>query len=101
MVLLVDGLGKRKKNNMNDEDQRKPLACRKYRRALVSLASAWLATALGAAWLAGQRAGIYPDRAAFAQTWALEHQFTPSMSAQTRDAKYARWQSAVQATMAF
>ncbi|MEM9248554.1 MAG: glycerol kinase GlpK [Pseudomonadota bacterium] len=58
-------------------------------------------TALGAAWLAGQRAGIYPDRAAFAQTWALEHQFTPSMSAQTRDAKYARWQSAVQATMAF
>lgn len=28
-------------------------------------------TALGVAWLAGSRAGIYPDQRAFAANWAL------------------------------
>ncbi|MEL7092972.1 MAG: FGGY-family carbohydrate kinase, partial [Pseudomonadota bacterium] len=56
-------------------------------------------TALGAAWLAGMRAGVYPDRAGFAATWARDVQFTPSMDAETRDARYARWSRAVQATM--
>ena len=57
-------------------------------------------TALGAAWLAGWRAGLYPDMEGFAQNWALEHRFEPSMDDPTRDAKYAGWKRAVAATMA-
>ena len=56
-------------------------------------------TALGAAWLAGMRAGVYPDQAAFAQTWALERTFAPEMAGETRDARYALWQKAVAATL--
>src|SRR6056297_409945 len=48
-------------------------------------------TALGAAWLAGMQAGVYPDQAAFAREWALEHRFTPAMDAPTREAKYEGW----------
>ena len=58
-------------------------------------------TALGAAWLAGSRAGLYPDMDGFAATWALERSFEPSMSAEDRDRKYAAWQRAVKATMSF
>lgn len=58
-------------------------------------------TALGAAWLAGSRAGIYPDMDGFAETWALERSFEPSMSSEDRDRKYAAWQRAVSATMSF
>ncbi len=56
-------------------------------------------TALGAAWLAGMRAGVYPAMDEFARTWALDRRFTPAMDASTRDARYARWQRAVQATL--
>jgi glycerol kinase len=56
-------------------------------------------TALGAAWLAGMRAGVYPDRNGFAQTWARERRFEPKMDAARRDTKYALWKRAVQATM--
>ena len=56
-------------------------------------------TALGAAWLAGSRAGIYPDMDGFAQNWALEHRFEPSMDDAKRDEKYAGWKRAVAATM--
>lgn len=56
-------------------------------------------TALGAAWLAGMRAGLYPDQAGFAASWALERRFEPGMDASTRAAKYARWQKAVAATL--
>ncbi|MEX5727769.1 glycerol kinase [Rhodovulum iodosum] len=55
-------------------------------------------TALGAAWLAGMQAGIYPDRDEFAKTWALDRRFEPAMDDATRDAKYARWQAAIAAT---
>ncbi|MBO6854865.1 MAG: glycerol kinase GlpK [Marivivens sp.] len=58
-------------------------------------------TALGAAWLAGSRAGIYPDMDGFAETWALERSFEPSMNSEDRDRKYAAWQRAVSATMSF
>ncbi len=58
-------------------------------------------TALGAAWLAGMKAGVYPDQAGFAETWALDRKFEPKLSDADRDAAYARWQRAVQATMAF
>lgn len=56
-------------------------------------------TALGAAWLAGMRAGIYPDQAGFAATWKLDRQFTPLMQPEARDAAYGRWQRAVQAVI--
>ena len=56
-------------------------------------------TAVGAAWLAGMRAGFYPSQAEFAATWALERRFEPDMAADQRDPKYARWQRAVAATL--
>ncbi|MFO1176477.1 MAG: glycerol kinase GlpK [Paracoccaceae bacterium] len=57
-------------------------------------------TALGAAWLAGMQAGLYPDAEGFARTWARDRRFDPAMDAATRTARYARWRRAVQATMA-
>ncbi|NEX47727.1 glycerol kinase GlpK [Pseudotabrizicola algicola] len=56
-------------------------------------------TALGAAYLAGLQAGLCDAPEAFAQGWALERRFEPKMDEATRDAKYARWGRAVQATM--
>ncbi|WP_377192166.1 glycerol kinase GlpK [Ruegeria meonggei] len=58
-------------------------------------------TALGAAWLAGMRAGVYPDQQGFSETWALDQRFEPVLSADERDAAYTRWQRAVSAAMAF
>ena len=55
-------------------------------------------TALGAAWLAGMRAGVYPDKDGFAATWAREARFDPQMPDTERTAGYARWQRAVAAT---
>jgi glycerol kinase len=56
-------------------------------------------TALGAAYLAGMKAGHYPAPEAFAKNWSLERRFAPGMSAQARDAKYAGWQDAVRRTL--
>ncbi|QMU58426.1 MAG: glycerol kinase GlpK [Boseongicola sp.] len=56
-------------------------------------------TALGAAWLAGMRAGIYPDQQGFAKNWALETRFEPAMDEADRAAKYDLWKKAVAATM--
>ena len=56
-------------------------------------------TALGAAWLAGMKAGVYPDQEGFAKTWALERQFSPTMDYDARSAKYARWRDAVKRTL--
>jgi glycerol kinase len=58
-------------------------------------------TALGAAWLAGMQAGVYPNSDGFAKMWALDRRFTPEMAEADREAAYARWQRAVQATMMF
>jgi glycerol kinase len=58
-------------------------------------------TALGAAWLAGQRAGLYPDQAGFAANWALDKTFSPLMAEEDRARKYADWKRAVAATMSF
>jgi glycerol kinase len=58
-------------------------------------------TALGAAWLAGHRAGLYPDQAGFAESWALENKFQPAMAEETRDRKYAAWKRAVAAAQTF
>ena len=56
-------------------------------------------TALGAAWLAGQRAGVYPAMDEFAATWALERKFEPTLDEALRTQRYARWGRAVQATL--
>ncbi|MBF9048863.1 glycerol kinase GlpK [Roseobacter sp. HKCCD9010] len=56
-------------------------------------------TALGAAWVAGMRAGIYPDQQGFAATWALDRQFEPAMSTEVREARYAGWKDAVARTL--
>ena len=55
-------------------------------------------TALGAAWLAGMRAGVYPNMDGFAAKWARAARFEPEMDADARNNAYARWQSAVAAT---
>lgn len=57
-------------------------------------------TALGAAWLAGQRAGIYPDMEGFAREWALDRRFETQMDEAARE-KYGAWRRAVQATLQF
>ncbi|MAQ84997.1 MAG: glycerol kinase [Maritimibacter sp.] len=56
-------------------------------------------TALGAAWLAGMRAGVYPGQDEFAKTWALDRQFEPARDDDWRDRRYAAWKRAVKATM--
>lgn len=56
-------------------------------------------TALGAAWLAGSHAGIWPDADGFAENWALERRFAPTMDAALRDRKLAGWKSAVRRTL--
>ncbi len=58
-------------------------------------------TALGAAWLAGMKVDALPGQEEFAKTWALDQQFTPVMSADHRADRYAAWQRAVHAAMAF
>jgi glycerol kinase len=57
-------------------------------------------TALGAAWLAGHKAGVWPDAAGFASLWKLDRGFEPAMAAPARARKYAGWRRAVDAVLA-
>jgi glycerol kinase len=52
-------------------------------------------TALGAAYLAGMQAGMYPEPEAFARSWSLERRFEPCMGAARRAEKYRGWKDAV------
>ncbi len=56
-------------------------------------------TALGAAWLAGSRAGVWPKASDFAKTWLLERRFKPRMDRKTRAAKLKGWRDAVSRTL--
>ncbi|SET00839.1 glycerol kinase GlpK [Paracoccus homiensis] len=56
-------------------------------------------TAQGAAWLAGYQAGLCPAPEEYAKAWRLDRRFEPGMGQSDRDARYARWQRAVQAVM--
>jgi glycerol kinase len=56
-------------------------------------------TALGAAWLAGHKAGIWPDAAGFARLWKLDRAFAPALAAAERERKYAGWKRAVAAVL--
>lgn len=53
-------------------------------------------TALGAAWLAGSRAGVWPDQQGFAESWRLDRNFAPTMALALRDKKVAGWNQAIQ-----
>jgi len=56
-------------------------------------------TALGAAYLAGRRAGVCPDLDGFAAQWQLDRRFEPHMDSETRDRKYLGWRRAVRRTL--
>jgi glycerol kinase len=56
-------------------------------------------TALGAAYLAGMAAGLYPDPETFAATWSGERRFEPKMPAAERNRKYRGWQDAMARTL--
>lgn len=57
-------------------------------------------TALGAAYLAGLSAGVFPEPQKFADNWRLDHRFRPAMSAATRERKLAGWGRAVKGLLA-
>ena len=56
-------------------------------------------TALGAAYLAGYKAGIFGKPEQFAKRWRLERRFSPEMPAKMRRAKLAAWKDAVARTL--
>ncbi len=56
-------------------------------------------TALGAAWLAGNHVGAWPDQTGFAQTWARDRRFEPAMDGTLRERRYEGWKDAVQRTL--
>ncbi|MFK7938506.1 MAG: glycerol kinase GlpK [Roseovarius sp.] len=56
-------------------------------------------TAMGAAWLAGMHAGLYPDMQAFGHEWQRDCRFEPDMDEDTRTVRYAKWKRAVAATL--
>ncbi|WP_105400414.1 glycerol kinase GlpK [Neorhizobium sp. T7_12] len=56
-------------------------------------------TALGAAWLAGSKAGVWPDQKAFAKSWARQRRFEPQMDEKTRAYKIRGWKDAVRRTL--
>ena len=47
-------------------------------------------TALGAAWLAGHKAGVWPDADGFGKLWKLERAFTPTIAAGRARAQVCR-----------
>jgi hypothetical protein len=61
------------------------------------LSPAW---ALGAAYLAGLDAGLYPEPEHFATNRAGDRRFHPMLAAAARARKYGGWQRAVRLAMA-
>ena len=53
-------------------------------------------TALGAAYLAGLGAGLYSSLEDVAENWTAEREFTPKLSAETRESRLADWSKYVQ-----
>ncbi len=56
-------------------------------------------TALGAAYLAGLKAGIYSDMQSLADSWQLDRTFSPQMGARQRQRKISGWRDAVERTL--
>jgi glycerol kinase len=57
-------------------------------------------TALGAAFLAGWQAGLYPDPETFAKSWRKQVSFRPAMAPAERESRYRGWRDAVSRTVA-
>ncbi|WP_150522582.1 glycerol kinase GlpK [Roseibium sediminis] len=55
-------------------------------------------TALGAAWLAGSRAGVWPGRKEFSASWKLERRFEPEMAKEQSAQLLDGWADAVRRT---
>ena len=53
-------------------------------------------TALGAAWIAGNYAGIWPSQEEFSKCWNVEKSFEPKMDELLRNKKVKGWNQAVQ-----
>jgi glycerol kinase len=56
-------------------------------------------TALGAAWLAGSKAGVWPGMTEFAESWQRDTRFEPRMDAAERTRKIKGWDEAVRRTL--
>jgi glycerol kinase len=56
-------------------------------------------TALGVAWLAGHKAGVWPDAQGFGKLWKLDRGFAPALAPAERERKYAGWRRAVRAVL--
>jgi len=56
-------------------------------------------TAVGAAYLAGLYAKIYPEPDDFARSWKREKQFLPMLSKEVQERKYSGWKDAVRRTL--
>lgn len=56
-------------------------------------------TALGAAYLAGLAVDYWSDESEITRNWALEREFTPSMTPAARDERYSVWQKAVERSL--
>ncbi|MXN66474.1 glycerol kinase GlpK [Stappia sp. GBMRC 2046] len=55
-------------------------------------------TALGAAWLAARKAGVWPDMDEFAREWRLDRRFEPKLDATARGRLIEGWHDAVRRT---
>jgi glycerol kinase len=56
-------------------------------------------TALGAAYVAGWRVGLYPGPEIFAKGWRRQRRFTPAMPAAERERKIKGWRDALARTL--
>ncbi|MCW2307176.1 glycerol kinase GlpK [Rhodobium gokarnense] len=56
-------------------------------------------TAVGAAWLAGFRAGVWPDMEGFSKAWVRDRRFEPQMDEDERQVRIAGWRDAVSRTL--
>lgn len=56
-------------------------------------------TALGAAWLAGMKSGVWPDMEGFSKSWKLQNRFEPRLDEAKRARRYNGWRAAVESTI--
>ncbi|MBR3204017.1 MAG: glycerol kinase GlpK [Solobacterium sp.] len=56
-------------------------------------------TAMGASYLAGLAVGFWAGKQDVIKNWAIDHEFKPDMSAETREAELKGWHQAVNATL--
>ena len=57
-------------------------------------------TALGAAYLAGRKLGVYGNTEEFSKNWGVEKEFSPKMSDDVRKKLITGWDNAVRRLMA-